>query len=233
MRSDNDIDLPLAHLLEDFLLFLGALVAVHERDIHRESSKALLEILVMLGGQDSRRHQDGHLLFGAHALEGCTHGDFCFAEPDIATDEAVHGPAGFHVTHDIGGGLHLVGSRLVFKRVIEFLLHLGIGREAKAFHQLALGVQFHEFPRNLHHLLLDALLEVLPILAAELVERRNLVFGRIQAVNLLQVGYGELEAVATRIFQEGAVHPTAVHVHAHKSQVAPDAVILVGHVVPA
>ena len=48
MRSDDDVHRAIGNLLEDFLLFLGALVAVHQGDVNWVSGKAFAEVFVML-----------------------------------------------------------------------------------------------------------------------------------------------------------------------------------------
>ena len=141
----------------------------------------------MLGSKNRRGHKDSHLLLGADALEGRTHGHFCFAESHIAADQTVHRPPAFHVPLDIFSSLHLVRRKLVFEGVFELLLELSVGRKTETFHQFAAGVQFHKFPGNLHHLLLDTLLDGVPVFAAQLVQLGRFLFGNIQAVNLLQV----------------------------------------------
>ena len=234
VRSDDDVDLALAHALEDFLLFLGALVAVDQSYVHcREGGEAVAEILVMLGGEDGRRHEDGHLFLGKDALEGGAHGDFRLAEPDVAADEAVHGLAGFHVALDVGSGLDLVRGGFVLEGVLEFLLELAVGREAETFHEFAASIKVHKFARNLHDLLLHALFLVFPVLGTQAVELERVVLRGVDLLYLLEVGHGELEAVAALVFEQGAVHHAAVHLDADKAQVAADAVVLVGDEVAA
>ena len=234
VRADDDVDLALAHALEDFLLLLGALVAVHERDVHcREGGEAVAEVLVVLCGEDGRRHEHGHLLFREDALEGGAHGDFRLAEADVAADEAVHGLAGFHVALDVGRGLDLVGRRFVLEGVLEFLLELAVGRETEAFHEFAACIEVHELARNLHDLLLHALFLVFPVLGTQTVELERVVLRGVDLLYLLEVGHGELEAVAALVLEQGAVHHAAVHLDADKAQVAADAVVLVGDKVAA
>ena len=233
MRTDDNVNLPFGNPLENLTFFLRRLVAVYKRDIHREGSKAVAEILVVLCRKDSRRHENRHLLLGGNALEGGAHGNFRLAEAHVTTDKAVHRTAAFHVALDFGGSLHLVGCRVVLEGILEFLLHLAIGRERKAIYQFALRIEFHEVARNLHHLLLDALLEVFPRLAAKAVEFRRFAFARFEPFDFLQVRYRELETVTAIVFQQGAVHETTVHLYAHKPEVTAHAVVLMRHQVAA
>ena len=122
MRTDKNVDLAFAHLLEDFLLFLRALVAVHESDAHAKARKAVHKVLIMLRRQNRRRHQKNHLLFVHHALERRTHGNFSLAKAHIATNQAIHRTTRFHIALDIFGSLHLVGRRIIFKVVFKIFL---------------------------------------------------------------------------------------------------------------
>ena len=228
-----NVHLTLGKAIKDFPLFLGGLVTVHQGYVHREGSKAFLEVLVVLCRKDGGGHQNGHLFLGAHALEGGPHGYFGLSKAHITANQAVHGAPTFHVPLDVFGSLHLVRRRLVLEGVLEFLLQLAIGRESETFHQFPAGIKFHQVPCNLHHLLLDPLFEGIPVLAPQLIQLGRFLFGNIQAVDFLQIRHGELETVATAVFQQGAVHHTAVHLHADKTQVPTHAVVLVGHVVPA
>ena len=233
VRTDDNVNFPFGYPLENLAFFLCRLVAVHERDVHGESRKTVAEVFVMLGGKDGRRHENRDLLFRGNALEGGAHGDFRLPESHVTADKAVHRPPAFHVPLYFGGSLHLVGSRVVLECVLEFLLHLAIGRERKTVHKFALRIKVHEVARNLYDLLLHALLQVFPGLAAQAVELRGFFIRNFQTLNLLQVRYRELQAVATLVFEQGAVHETAVHFHAHKPEIAAHAVILVSNVVPA
>ena len=166
VRTDDNVNFPFGYPLENLALFLCRLVAVHERDVHGESRKTVAEVFVMLGGKDGRRHENRDLLFRGNALEGGAHGDFRLPESHVTADKAVHRPPAFHVPLYFGGSLHLVGSRVVLECVLEFLLHLAIGRERKTVHKFALRIKVHEVARNLYDLLLHALLQVFPGLAA-------------------------------------------------------------------
>ena len=233
MRPDDDVHRTVRNLLEDFLLFFGALVAVHERNLDRVSGKAFAEVFVMLRRKNRSRHEDGDLLIRGHALERRTHRDFRLAKAHVTANEAVHRATAFHIALDVGRSTELVWRRIVFERFLEFLLHVAVGRESETFDEFALGVKFHKVARNLDDLFLDALLDVFPSLAAETVELRFDIVRTVEAFNLLQVRHGELQAVAAIVFQQRAVDHTAVDFDADKSQIATNAVVFVRHKVTA
>jgi len=92
------------------------------RNRERVSGETLAERRVVLGGEDGRRHQDRDLLAALDGLEHAAQRHFGLAVAHVTHDEAVHGPAGFHVVLHLGHGLELVLRLLIRERGLELLL---------------------------------------------------------------------------------------------------------------
>ena len=120
------------------------------------------ERLVVLEGQDGGRDEHGHLLVVAGGLESGTDGYLGLAEPYVAADEAVHGPAALHV------GLHFLGDAQLVRRVFvnetgfQFVLQERVGTESEAPLLAAAGVEADEVARDVLNLLLRAFFHLLP-----------------------------------------------------------------------
>ena len=115
MRSDNNIHGTFRNLLENFLLFFGTLVAVHQGDVDWIGGKTFAEVFVMLRRKNRRRHENRHLLVGSHTLERRTHGNFGLSKAHVTANQAVHRATAFHIALDVGRGAELVWRRIVFE----------------------------------------------------------------------------------------------------------------------
>ena len=100
MRSDDDIDLALLDLLEDFLGFGVGLEAAEALDFERIPGEALPECPLVLLGEHRRRHEHGDLFAEFHGLERRTNRKLRLAETDVAADEPIHRAMPAHVLLD-------------------------------------------------------------------------------------------------------------------------------------
>ncbi len=117
MGADEDIDLAILDLLDDFLLLLRGAEAGDHLDVHGEGSEAALEGFVMLKGEHRGRGEDGDLLAVIHRFVGGAHGYFRLAVTDVAAEQAVHGLRAFHVALDVFDGGSLVVGGVVLEGV--------------------------------------------------------------------------------------------------------------------
>ena len=86
----------------------------------------------MLLGQDRRRHQQCHLLPGAHRLEGGSHGEFGLAVTHISAHQAIHRFWLLHVLLDRHDRLELICSLLEGEGILEGKLCCIIRRKGKS-----------------------------------------------------------------------------------------------------
>ncbi len=162
MRTNQDIDLPLFQLEEDFLLFFCRPCATQVIHLHRKVGQPLPESVPMLRGQHGGRHQYGCLLPVGSRFKGSPDSNLCLAEPHVTTDQPVHGPFTLHIGFHITGSLHLVGRIFIHKRCFQLRLQITILRESKSFFLLALGIELDQVPGDIFDLLLGPLFHLLP-----------------------------------------------------------------------
>ncbi len=154
---------------------------------------------MVLCRQDGRGHENGHLLAALYRLEDAAKGHLGLAVADVADYQPVHGPAGFHVELDIGGGSELVERLLVWKGCFELRLPGRVLRVCEARCNGPSGVDLEQLFGEVGDRALDALLGTQPLGAAQLAQGRILP-ARVtaDAVDLLDrqedlVGAGEAQ----------------------------------------
>ena len=127
MGADEDVDFAAMGASEGFvLLFAGAEAADHvEGD--GEGGHAFDEGVVVLLGKDGSGYEEGDLLAVLNGFEGAAHGNFGFAEADIAAEELIHGLGFFHGGFKLVGGGELVSGFGVGEGGFEFGLLGGVG----------------------------------------------------------------------------------------------------------
>ena len=130
------------------LLFCGA-EAGHHLHLHGEGFHAGKNGVVVLPRQQGGGGKDGALLAAHHALEGGAQGHFGLAHAHVAAQQAVHGPALFHVLLDLGGGVQLVVCLVVVKAGLKVPLPVAVRREGVARGLTAAGVELDQFLRHL------------------------------------------------------------------------------------
>ena len=125
--ADEDVDFAAMGASEGFvLLFAGAEAADHV-DGDGEGGHAFDEGVVVLLGKDGSGYEEGDLLAVLNGFEGAAHGNFGFAEADIAAEELIHGLGFFHGGFELVGGGELVSGFGVGEGGFEFGLLGGVG----------------------------------------------------------------------------------------------------------
>jgi hypothetical protein len=165
-------------------------------DADRPVGEAVGEVLVVLLGQQRGRHQHGHLLAGVDGDEGGAHRDLGLAEADVAADHAVHRAWGRPCRQD-----GLDGALLV-RRLLELegggeggVVGAGV-REGDALAGGAAGVDVQQLGGDVVGLLRGLALDLVPLVAAEAVQRGVLGRGAGVAGDQVQGADRHVELVA-------------------------------------
>ena len=134
---------------------------------YRHAFQSGTEGLIMLVGEHRGRHHYCHLLGVARRLEGCTDGDFCFSESDIAAYKTVHRTLTLHVCFHVVGSFQLVWGVFVKEACLQFVLHERISTELITFLMTARSIKLYQVAGYVFYLLLCLLLQTLPGSRAE------------------------------------------------------------------
>ena len=218
---------PRQHLV---LLRGGAEAAQHlHRD--RKGCQAARESLRVLLRQHGGGHQHRDLLAVHHRLERGPQRDLGLAVADIAADQAVHGPAGFHVCLDRLDGDKLVTRLLVGESRLQLRLPDAVGRKRVAFGRLARRVKLQQVGCDVVHRLARLLLDPLPVSRAQTVQNRRVMLARAHvAAQPVGLMHRHEQPVAHRVVQlQVLAHAAVVHRHFHQAHEAADAVFHVNH----
>ena len=105
----------------------------------------------MLLGQDRRRYEDGNLFASHDSLEYSAHSHFRLTETNIATDETVHRERLFHALFDFRYSFQLIFRFFIGKGVFKFLLERCIRRKRKTGYDFPLGIDCHQFFRQVRN----------------------------------------------------------------------------------
>jgi hypothetical protein len=213
--ADHDVDRAVSEARDRRLLLPGRDEARQQRNLHRERREPLAERLMVLRGEDRRRHEHRDLLAVLDRLERGAQRDLGLAVPDVADDEAVHRPPRLHVELGFGNRAQLVGRLLVRERGLHLLLPGRVRPEGMALGGATRCVELEQLLGEVADGLLDARLRPQPLAAAELRELRVL-GARVarQPVDLLDgdehpidTGERELEIVALLACRTALEHP--------------------------
>ena len=186
----------------------------------------------MLVGEDSGRHEYGHLLVVADRLEGCPDGHLGLAEPDIATDQAVHRSLALHVGLYLGCRLLLVGRILIDEAGFQLMLQETVGAVGKALLLSPFGIEQDQVAGDVLDLRLRALLHLFPGAGAQLAQLGWLarVFALVFGELMKRVDADE-DNIVVLVDQLDGLLCLAVYLRANQSPELADAVIDVHNVV--
>ena len=233
--ADDEVHPALGEIGEDALLLLGRREAGEDLDGHRKGAEAALGRGVVLLGKDRGGDQDGGLLAVQDALHHRPEGHLRLAVAHVAAEEAVHGPGLFHVGLDLPDGTELVLRLLVGEGVLKLLLPGRVRGEGEARLPGALGVELDEALGQVLDGGLGPGALLGPLGAAQLIEP-GLLLGVFAAADILadhvQLGHGDIEAVAAGVVQLDVVLFHPVRGQAVDAREAADAVVDVDHQVP-
>ena len=186
----------------------------------------------MLPRQQGGGGEDGALLAAHDALEGRPEGDFGLADADVAAEQAVHGPAFFHVLFDLSGGVELVVRLVVLEAGFKVALPVAVGGKGVARGLPSAGVKLDQLLRHLLGGLFHLGAGALPLGAAQLGQLHLfLVAGGGVAAQQVQLGDGHIEHVRAGILDLEVILYRALYLKALDARIHTDAVALVHHIV--
>jgi len=221
------IDLPLLEVAYRGGHLAGRAEARRHLDPQREIAQPLGEGAEVLLGEHGRGHQEHHLLAVRGRLERGPQRHLGLAVADVPADQPVHRPRLLHVGLDLLDRVELVGRLLVRERPLEVHLPVGVLREAVARAAPALRVQVDQLARQRLRRAAGAHLHLLPLLAAELGQRRIRRVGPDVAADLVELVARDEDAVAAAVLELEVVAGHAADGLRVEAGEAGDAVVLV------
>ena len=169
MRADDDVHLPLFQLLDRLFLLRAASEPAEQINVDRKIFHPLHKVVVMLLGEDRRRHQKCHLLAVLHRLKRRTDRNFRLSVSDVAADQTIHNLRALHVGLGRRNGKILVFRLLKREHLLELFLPHSVRSERKSLFILAHCVKLHEVFGDLLDRSPDSRLGLVPLLSAKLV----------------------------------------------------------------
>ena len=224
---DDEVERPGGEPGERRLDLLRRAEARELRDLHRQLGEAIAEHLEVLLGEERGRDEHRDLLAVGERDERRAERDLGLAEADVAADEAVHRPARDEVRDDGVDRRLLVGRLLEREAVRERLVVVRRERERVTLAGRALRVEVEELGRRVVRLARCALLRLLPLAAAELVERRGLRRRAAVAADQVEVRHRHIELRVVRVDELQELGRALAQVHGDEAEVAADPVLLV------
>ena len=174
-------------------------------------------------------HQEHHLPAVLGGLEGRAQRHLGLAVAHVAADQAVHRARLLHVRAHGLDRLELVGRLAVGEAGLELELPLAVGGERVAGAPLALGVEVDQLAGERLGGAARLQLHLLPLLAAELRERRVAGVGAHVAADLVELVARHEDAVAVAVLELEVVARHAADGLGLEAGEERDAVVLVDH----
>ncbi len=169
--ADHDVEGAGGQAVEDHLLLLGGAEARQALDPDRPVGEAVGEVLEVLLGEQGGGYQHRHLTPAVGGNEGGAHGDLGLAETDVAAHYPVHRLGVLHVGEHPVDGAELVGGLLEGEGGGEGGVLLPRGRTGEAGAGGAAGVEVEQLGGDVADLLGGLALELVPLVAAQAVQR--------------------------------------------------------------
>ena len=229
MRPDQDVDPALLEVAHRCRNRLRRPEPRRHLDPQRVVAEALRERAEVLLGEDRRGDQEHHLLAIGRRLERGAEGDLGLAVPHVAADQAVHRPRLLHVRLHLVDGLELIGRLLVREGALEVDLPVGVLRKPVPGATAALGVQVDQLAGERLRRPPGAQLHLLPLLAAELRERRVRRVGSDVAADLVELVARHEDPVAAAVLELQVVPRDPADRLRLEAREAGDPVVLVHH----
>ena len=180
--------------------------ALRKRDsastLHRPVGEAVGERLVVLLGEQCRRHQHRDLLAGLNGDERRAQRDFGLAEADVAAHDAIHRLGAGEIGDDLLDGLRLIGRLLELEGRLECAQVGFAGDELFALTGRASRVQIEQLGRGVVDALRGLALGLVPGVGAELVQRRCLRRRAGVAADQVERVHRHVQLVAVRVFEQ-------------------------------
>ena len=224
VRADHDVDVARLQPRLRLRRFPGSDHAGQASDLHRPGRETLAERRVVLTRQQGRRRDEGDLLARHDGNESGPERDLGLAEPDIAADQAIHGPAGGEIAQNVLDRLLLVLGLVIGKMGAEFLVHAFRRGKDLAFPQFARRGDLDQLVGDVPDPRLGARLPRLPAAAAEAVEPDFRILRSVSRDDV-DVLDGDVELVVAIVEYQQAIVGRAGDVDRQQVRVSPDAVL--------
>ncbi len=150
-------------------------------------------------------------------------------EADIAANDAIHGLAGFQVGDDRFDRGRLIRGFLEGETGLEGAIFTFAGQHARAFARGSARIQVQKLRGHVAYALRRLAARLLPLFAAELVQRRGIRRCSGVARDEMQRLHRNIQLVAIGIFEHQKLARVAGDVHGLQADVAADSVGLVHH----
>ncbi len=229
VRADGDVDPASGEPFQRRCRFLAAPKARQLRELDRPIREAVAEGVEVLLGQErgGRKHRDLHVVCDRD--EGGAERHFGLAEADVAADEAVHRLAVLHVLQGGRDRCRLVRRLLEAEALGEGLVIVLVQLERVALAGRAPGVEVEQLGGGVAHRARGLALRLLPLVPAQLVQRRMLGRPARVAADRVQLRHRHVELVLLRVLEEQEFRGAFAEVEVDQAPVAPDAVLHVHH----
>ena len=225
VRTDHEVDLAFGQRRQRLRDLLGRPETRQLGDFHRPVGEAVGERVEVLLGEQRGRHEHDDLLAFVDRHERGTQRDLGLAKADVAADQAVHRFALLQVVQGRFDRRALVGRFLEWERVAERFVIMLLQLECMAFAQRALRIKVQEFGRGVAHLCRGFFLGLVPLAAAQIVERRRFGGRAAVAADQMQLRHWHVELVAARVFERQEFGGAFAEIEILQTQVAADAVL--------
>ena len=233
--ADDQVHAALRQFLQNALLLLGCGKPGQHLNVHRKGPEPAHGGGVVLLGQHRGGHQNGRLLAVQNALHDSPEGHLRLAVAHVAAQQPVHGARPLHVLLDLLDGPELVAGLLIFEGVLKLLLPGGVRREGVARLAGPLRVQLDQPLGQILHGGLGLRLLPGPLRAAQTVQP-GVLLGVLATADVfahqIQLGDGDVQAVAAGVVDLDIVLLHAVHRHLLDARKPADAMVDVDHQIP-
>ena len=227
VRADDEVDASAGKTLEHRLHLGCGTEARQFGELHRQVSEPVGERLEVLFDQQRGRHEHRDLLAVGHRDKCRAQGYLGLAETDVAANQPVHRLAGCQVAdHRFDRG-RLIGRLLEAEARGECLVFVQVVLECVPLPGCALRVEIQQLGRGVVRALGRLFLRLVPLAAAELVQRRGV--GRCAAVaaDQVQARYRHIELGVVGVQQVQEFVRTVAQIERRQAEVASDPVLLV------
>ena len=225
VRADDDVRLAGQQVFQHRLGVLG--IARKLLDAHGKARKPREEVLIVLPGEQRRRHQHGDLLGIHDCLEAGAHSDLGLAIADIAQEQAVHDLGALHVLLDLLDALELSRRLGIGKVVLKLPLPDGVLRKGIALCLAAFAVDLDQVFCELLDRGARLGLSRFPFAPAQLGKPRLLLVRADVFVDAPDLRRRDEQPIAVAVFDLHVVRADARDFHRLESQVFALAVHLV------
>ena len=225
MRADDDVDRAGVDAGDRVGNFLLRAEARQFDDLHRPVGEAVTEGREVLLGEQGGRAQHGDLLAAGHGDERGAQCDLGLAEADVAAHQPVHREAGAHVLDDRVDRRLLVGCFLEPEAFGEGFVVARLELEGVALARGAQRVEVEQLGGRVADLLRRLLLRLVPIAAAQLVQRCGVGIGAAVAADQVQLCDRDVELGVVGVLQmEELARAAVAELERLEPEVAADAV---------